>query len=138
MTGREDNIRRVLQTYEDPALHNCSEGLREVLCEQNFPTCVINSDESHEVKLPSKDMCEEKVLNSCPFNVRALNLCSLYKDTSSNYTVGDCMYVNRTYNHCTINWYLPEWIQQYVQNIDRYLETKLSNVQLKVPRCRNK
>ena len=132
MERRENRIRQTLAS-QSPLLFepNCTRSIREVLCEQNFPTCVINSDDSHEVEVPARSTCEEKLKEVCEIyrnNPRAIEeMCSLYEPTSTNYSVGNCSVVNVTLNHCTIDWYLPAWLLQYVKQIDVELDNALSD-----------
>jgi len=85
---------------------------------------MINSDGSHEVLLPSGNTCEQKLEDACPlFSDEVIDsTCSLYESISANYSVGDCSATNITLNHCTVDWYVPEWILQYVKQIDMELD----------------
>lgn len=129
MDKREERIRMRLADYErNPSTvdryENCSRDLAEVLCEQNFPTCVINPDGSHEVQLPEKDACEQK-MESCPPFFRAIpvlkDICSLYEPESITYSVSNCTASapsGISLTHCTVDWYIPEWGYQYLKRID--------------------
>lgn len=126
MERREHRINRTVETHTDQGFNpNCSNSIRAVLCEQSFPTCVINSDGSHEVQLPARSTCEEKLGGEgCELlegSDYIEETCSLYEDTSTNYSVGDCSLPNITLKHCTIDWYLPAWLHQYVKQIDLQL-----------------
>ena len=122
MESRETMISSTVATH--PFEANCSDSIREVLCEQNFPTCVINADGSHEVLLPARSTCKEKIGEACGSALKDVieATCSLYEAASTNYSVGNCSASNITLNHCTVDWYLPEWIVQYVKKIDVELD----------------
>ena len=115
MERRENRIDSTLASYPSFVDANCTETVRKTLCEQNFPTCVINSDGSHEVLLPAQNACKQKLEDACPWfsDVDIDAACSLYEHTSTNYSVGNCSAHNITLNHCTVDWYVPEWILQY-------------------------
>ena len=131
MDEREEIIRVTLENYDsNPSTNtlyeNCSRDLGEVLCEQNFPTCVINADGSHSVEFPAQDTCEQRMV-SCPGFVRATSvfqdICSLYEPESTSYSVSNCTAPGITFTHCNdVDWYLPEWGYQYLQQIDLELE----------------
>ena len=132
MKRRENRIRETLATHNgnrDVIGSNCTRSVREVLCEQSFPTCVINADDSHEVQLPARSTCEEKLGEVCQVLPGSIleDMCSLYEPTSTNHSVGNCSVVNVTLNHCTIDWYLPAWLLQYVTQIDVELDNALSD-----------
>lgn len=139
MDSREDRISSRLGNYGDFISPNCSDNLRDVLCEQSFPSCVINDDGSHEVQQPARETCEEK-MDACPADLKSTpvikDICSLYEPESTNYSVGNCSASNIALTHCTVDWYLPEWSRQYLQQIDNELdnmrETELSSL---MPAC---
>ena len=121
---RENRIDGVLATYPSFVEANCTATVRKILCEQNFPTCVINPDGSHEVLLPSGNACKQSLEDDCsifPLSVIE-EACSLYEPTSTNYSVDNCSAPIITLNHCTVDWYVPEWILQYVKQIDIELD----------------
>ena len=126
MERRENRIRETLATH-NPALidPNCTRSIREVLCEQNFPACVVNPDDSHKIKLPAQSTCSKKLWEVCEI-LRQRNvieeICSLYEPTSTKYPVGNCSSSNIVLNHCTVDWYLPAWLLQYVKQIDFELD----------------
>ena len=129
MERRENRISSQLGTFPS-FVENCTESARKILCEQNFPTCEINPDGSHEVLLPSRNACEQKLEDTCsPWFPDELieQTCSLYEPTSANYSVRDCSAANITFNHCTVDWYVPEWILQYVKQIDMELDIARSS-----------
>lgn len=139
MGEREERIRMRLNDYNrspslNPLYENCSRDLGEVLCEQNFPTCVINADGSHEVQFPAKDTCEEK-MESCPISRRRTpvykDICSLYEPESTTYSASNCTAPATSgisLTHCTgtvaqtEHWYIPEWGYQYLKQIDLQLD----------------
>ena len=128
MDSREERIESRVNNYEGyPNTNsNCTDGLREVFCNQNFPTCVINEDGTHEVQLPDQQTCKEK-LDTCPERMKSLrffiDICSLYESTSTTYSVGNCSASNIALTHCTVDWYIPEWSLQYLKLIDTELDT---------------
>ena len=132
MERREHRINMTIQNHKNPVIVNCSDNIRHVLCEQSFPTCVIKSDGSHEVHLPARSTCEEKLGGDDCANLQGSTeieeICSLYENTSTNYSVGDCSLPNITLNHCTIDWYLPAWLHQYVKQIDLQLTNTRSEI----------
>lgn len=127
MDSREETIRMRMMNYENVGsqYENCSRDLGEVLCEQNFPTCVINADGSHSVEFPAQDTCEQR-MESCPNFVRQIaifqDICSLYEPESTTYSVSNCTVPEITLTHCNVDWYLPEWGYQYLQQIDLELD----------------
>ena len=134
MEEREEIIRMRLENYDsNPSTNaryeNCSRDLGEVLCEQNFPTCVINADGSHSVEFPAQDTCEQR-MESCPGFVRVIpvfqDICSLYEPESTTYSVSNCTVPEITLTHCNVDWYLPEWGYQYLQQIDLELDNMLN------------
>ena len=134
MDDREGRIRARMMTYKDlattnPQHANCSRDLGEVLCEQNFPTCVINADGSHSVELSAQDTCEQR-MESCPGYVRRIDvfedICSLYEPESTTYSVSNCTVPEITLTYCNVDWYLPEWGHQYLQQIDLELDNMLN------------
>ena len=124
MEGREIKINSQLLTYPPFIEDSCTESVRETLCEQNFPTCVINPDGIHEVLLPARNTCKQKLKDVCSwFSDQDIEqICSVYKPKRANYPVGDCSATNITFNHCIVDWYVPEWILQYVKQIDIKLD----------------
>ena len=126
---RENRIDGTLATYPSFIEANCTETVRKILCEQNFPTCVINSDDSHEVLLPAGDACKQTLQDVCSiFPLSTIEeTCALYEPTSTNYSVGNCSASNITLHHCTVDWYIPEWILQYVKQIDMELGSARSS-----------
>ena len=127
---REHRIEEAVADH-DPSLFdaNCSDSIRDILCQQSFPTCVINPDGSHEVQLPARSTCEVKLEEACEILRESKTLeeiCSLYEPTSTNYSVGNCSGSNVVLNHCTVDWYLPAWLHQYVKQIDLELDNALT------------
>ena len=90
---------------------------------------MINPDGTHKVLLPAGNTCKQSLQNVClVFSLPLIEqTCSLYEPTSANYSVRDCSAANITFNHCTVDWYVPEWIQQYVKQIDMELDSARSS-----------
>lgn len=128
MDSRKERIKSRVDDYAryPNADSNCTDGLREIFCNQNFPTCVINEDGTQEIQLPDQQTCEEK-LDTCPSSMKSLasfqDICSLYEPTSTTHSVSNCSASNIALTHCTVDWYIPEWSHQYLKLIDTELDT---------------
>lgn len=127
IAGKVNYIRSIISSYNGTVETSCINNLRDVLCEQSFSSCVIGDDGSHEVQLPSRNTCQDK-LSVCPSQpVQLQDLCMIYERTSDNspavnYSVASCRAYNITLAYCTIDWYLPEWTYRYVDEIERDLD----------------
>jgi len=126
LTARENKINSTLQTFNHPSIDKaCYGNIQEILCKQYFPACVVNSDGTHLVQQPARTQCEAK-LKSCPAHlVSSSTYCSLYTNNSVNYSISNCSASVPTklgLDHCTVDWYLPEWIHPYLKKIDEELE----------------
>lgn len=128
IAGKVNYITSIIGNYntsEKTVETSCINNLRDILCEQSFLSCVIRDDGTHEVQLPSRNTCQVK-LNVCPVHLQ--DFCMIYERTSDNspavnYSVASCRAYNITLAYCTIDWYFPEWTYQYVDEIERELDS---------------
>ena len=127
MTAIEERILYELTIFGkfSSVYSTCSEGIRDILCKARFPTCVITANGTHQIQLPPRDTCKTK-LDSCPTflqsNDNIDDMCFLYDSTNTTYSVANCNAHNMTgLSHCTVDWYLPEWLRRFVRKIDEDL-----------------
>jgi len=126
MQARENSIKRVFDSLSNLNEVNstCVEAVKSIQCRQKFPACVTLPSGEREVHFLLDD-CEEQ-LESCPTYLKnSLIQEGLCLISNSSYPVNNCEASSREQPlnllHCTIDWYLPEWIHQNLKVINSEL-----------------
>ena len=125
MEDREDNIKRTFHSLSNRN-STCAEAVKNVQCSKKFPACVTLPNGDLEVRFSLQDDCNEQ-LELCPNYLRESflqeGLCLI---SNSSYPIDNCEASSpeRPLNllHCTANWYLPDWIHQYLKVISSELD----------------
>jgi len=135
--GMEDTENSIERTFNSLSSVNatCAETVKNIQCSQKFPACVTLPNGDLEVRFSLQDDCDEE-LELCPIflrdSLRKEGLCLI---SNSSYPMNNCEASSPeqplNLRHCKVNWYLPEWIHQYLQVIDKELnaleQTFMSN-----------
>ena len=127
MEDRENSIKRTFNSLSrlDGVNATCAEAVKNVQCSQKFPACVTLPSGDIEVRFSLQDDCDEQ-LDLCPSYLKTSfiqeGLCLI---SNSSYPVDNCEASSpeQPLNllHCTVDWYLPEWIHQYLKVISSEL-----------------